>query len=674
MSFNTSKLFSGIFKKCRVLKLFWYGNRDSCLPSSFCPHWRCCWSRAFCSCTYSVFAICGWLGKGAIPTAAAVNWVLKDGIGYLSKIFMSKFGRHFDVNPKGQRLFADFLENAAFGRSAAALIQAATRSCFYASFAAQRNFAEVIAKGEAQGMVSKSIGIMLGLALANCIQASTPLALASFGAVTWIHMFCNLKSYQSIQLRTLNPYRASLVFGEYLLSGLVPSVKEVNDEEPFFPALSLKPSSKLSDIVKIKTDAHALLDLYKNQGYILTLYDGKVCVILKDVCTPQDMLKSMFHVSYLYWLEKNVGLNSIGICDDCGPGGMLQISLEYVERKFNHAKRDGELTVLVHTHMTKTRKKHMSLSLVNRVLIMYVACGCLDNARNVFDEMSKKDFNSWAIMIARYADKGESEEVACGETMNVELGEQVHGWLMKSGYSDDLFVGSSLISFYGKVGCFQDGDMVFDQISSRRNVVVWTARIINNCKEERFREKKDYIQYLNKFTSISPRVKEDYHSIKDDVTLVSVYTTGNVNVRGMSTSRAHKIPTLTSASPQGKKRKQSDGKTSSPQKSLKITIKQKKVVKGDKDVESYGDKFADYMLHEDADDSGNRLEPGSHKEHPKVVSDDDANKEEEKDEKDGKTPILSNGGDHKSPSLIFDFYLLFHSSNSINTCVNHLNP
>jgi len=55
------------------------------------------------------------LGKGAIPTAAAINWVLKDGIGYLSKILLSDFGRHFDVNPKGWRLFADLLENAAFG-------------------------------------------------------------------------------------------------------------------------------------------------------------------------------------------------------------------------------------------------------------------------------------------------------------------------------------------------------------------------------------------------------------------------------------------------------------------------------------------------------------------------------------------------------------------------------
>ncbi|KAL3844405.1 hypothetical protein ACJIZ3_001808 [Penstemon smallii] len=335
------------------------------------------------------------LGKGAIPTAAAVNWVLKDGIGYLSKIMLSKYGRHFDVNPKGWRLFADLLENAAFGmeiltpafphffvpigavagagRSAAALIQAATRSCFYAGFAAQRNFAEVIAKGEAQGMVSKSIGIMLGIALANSVQSSTSLALASFGVVTWIHMFCNLKSYQSIQLRTLNPYRASLVFSHYLLSGLVPSVKEVNDEEPFFPAfphVNLKPSSqveeveilsddaknaathidrrlqlgsKLSDVVKNRLEAIALFDLYKAEGYILTELQGRYCVVLKETSSPQDMLKSLFQVNYLYWLEKNAGIKSSTTIDDCRPGGRLQISLEYVQREFNHVKKDGEV-------------------------------------------------------------------------------------------------------------------------------------------------------------------------------------------------------------------------------------------------------------------------------------------------------------------------------------------
>lgn len=334
------------------------------------------------------------LGKGAIPTAAAVNWVLKDGIGYVSKIFLSKFGRHFDVNPKGWRLFADLLENAAYGlelltpafphlfvligatagagRSAAALIQASTRSCFYAGFAAQRNFAEVIAKGEAQGMVSKSLGILLGIALANHIGSSTPLSIASFTLIAGVHMFCNLKSYQSIQLRTLNPYRASLVFSEYLLSGQVPTIKEVNDEEPLFPSLQhvttkhtqntqpqvlsaeakdaaaqiehrLKMGCKLSEVVHSKEDAVALFDLFADEGYILTEHNGIFCVILKESSSPHDMLKSLFHANYLYWLEKNVGMRSRSVIADCRFGGRLKISLDYVQREFYHVKYDGQL-------------------------------------------------------------------------------------------------------------------------------------------------------------------------------------------------------------------------------------------------------------------------------------------------------------------------------------------
>lgn len=228
---------------------------------------------------------------------------------------------------------------------------------------------QVIAKGEAQGMVSKFLGIMLGIALANYVSSSTPLALASFFAVTGIHMYCNLKSYQSIQLRTLNPYRASLVFSEYLLSGQVPLVKEVNDEEPLFPGLpflnldthrgpsptlsveakdaaseiccKLQLGFKLSEVVNNKEDAFALFDLFRYEGYILTESQGRFCVILREGCSPHDMLKSLFHVNYLYWLERNVVMKSRCIADECKPGGRLQISLDYVQREFSHIKQDG---------------------------------------------------------------------------------------------------------------------------------------------------------------------------------------------------------------------------------------------------------------------------------------------------------------------------------------------
>ncbi|GJY74596.1 hypothetical protein Tco_0479027 [Tanacetum coccineum] len=155
------------------------------------------------------------------------------------------------------------------------------------------------------------------------------------------------------------------------------------------------------------------------------------------------------------------------------------------------------------------------------------------------------------------------------------------------------------------------------------------------------------------------QIDEDYHSIKDDIPLVSVYTIRNVLVRGMlipdalltkeicatddfkeyetvfvgvdvpmnqpqpivstqgthrTTPRAYRTPTLT-ASPQGKKMKQIVEESSSPRKSLKITSRQHKVVEGEKDD----------------DDSDDRLEPESHKENPKYVDDDDD--EEKVDEK-----------------------------------------
>ncbi|GJX03817.1 hypothetical protein Tco_0189733 [Tanacetum coccineum] len=255
--------------------------------------------------------------------------------------------------------------------------------------------------------------------------------------------------------------------------------------------------------------------------------------------------------------------------------------------------------------------------------------------------------------------------------------------------------------------------------------------------------KKDYIQYphftkliiadlMKKFTSISSRLEEDYHSIKDDIPLVSVYTIGNVTVRGMlisdafltkeisttndykkyetvfvgldvpmsqpqlvvfnqgthrTTTKAHRTPTLTTVSPQGKKRKQSAGETSSPNKSLKVTIKQKpkttsipppsddrkrdeiaeaalfslalhktaiaaeaqknvakvqgklaeeeieKMVKREEDDESYASVFADSMLNDDVDDSDTRIELVSHKETLKDVEDgNDVNVIEKKDD------------------------------------------
>lgn len=68
-----------------------------------------------------------------------------------------------------------------------------------------------------------------------------------------------------------------------------------------------------------------------------------VQVMLKESASPVDMLKAVFHVNYLHWLERNAGITARNASNDCRPGGRLQMSLEYVEREFNHVKYDGEL-------------------------------------------------------------------------------------------------------------------------------------------------------------------------------------------------------------------------------------------------------------------------------------------------------------------------------------------
>lgn len=64
-------------------------------------------------------------------------------------------------------------------------------------------------------------------------------------------------------------------------------------------------------------------------------------MVLKEDSAPEDMLKSLFHVSYLYWLERNLGSEPRGIVEDCGRGGRLRISLDYAQREFGHAQLDG---------------------------------------------------------------------------------------------------------------------------------------------------------------------------------------------------------------------------------------------------------------------------------------------------------------------------------------------
>ncbi|GJX20977.1 hypothetical protein Tco_0223654 [Tanacetum coccineum] len=137
------------------------------------------------------------------------------------------------------------------------------------------------------------------------------------------------------------------------------------------------------------------------------------------------------------------------------------------------------------------------------------------------------------------------------------------------------------------------------------------------------------------------RLEEDYHFIKDDIPLVSVYTTGNVTVKGMLISNEFLTDDI-HATPKYKEYEKE-----------KLMEEDIEKMVDDKDEESYASEFADSLFLNEEYDFGTRLEPGSHKENPKIVDDDDDVEEKKDDKKDDKNDDDDND-DHTDHTLVKD--------------------
>eukprot|EP00246_Nothoceros_aenigmaticus_P007965 TRINITY_DN2236_c0_g2_i1.p1 TRINITY_DN2236_c0_g2~~TRINITY_DN2236_c0_g2_i1.p1 ORF type:complete len:930 (+),score=210.17 TRINITY_DN2236_c0_g2_i1:66-2792(+) len=144
-------------------------------------------------------------------------------------------------------------------------------------------------------------------------------------------------------------------------------------------------------------------------------------------------------------------------------------------------------------------------SLIN----MYGRCGTVMCAQNVFDGLVRRDVVSWNAIIAAYIEQGEEEKClqlyeqmweqsvspnawtfvsvlqACGMMVDkvgdqvfkcIGIGKALHAGVQRKGFEADVFVGSTLISMYGKCGSILDAAKVFGGLVDR-NVVSWNAML-----------------------------------------------------------------------------------------------------------------------------------------------------------------------------------------------------
>lgn len=186
------------------------------------------------------------LGDGAIPLAATLNWIIKDGLGQFGGvIFASLINNQFDQNPKRWRMISSivmdmsaFLELltplapksflflaslANIGKNISYLSASASRVAIHKSFTKHENLADLTAKTGSQTILSSLLGTSLGIYISTLVNHSYPLTFSAFVGCSVIHLSCTYFSLRSVAIKTLSEKRLNDIITNYY-----ESVKRMN--------------------------------------------------------------------------------------------------------------------------------------------------------------------------------------------------------------------------------------------------------------------------------------------------------------------------------------------------------------------------------------------------------------------------------------------------------------
>lgn len=122
---------------------------------------------------------------------------------------------------------------------------------------------------------------------------------------------------------------------------------------------------------------------------------------VKDVVTWTTMINGYTRNN---WLEKAIVLFNSMLTSDVEPNEVTMIALLSACSQ----KGDSVMGRTLHEHI---RRKGItcSVNLLNTMLDMYVKCGCLGTAREIFNNMERRDVFSWTSLLNGYAKGGDLE-------------------------------------------------------------------------------------------------------------------------------------------------------------------------------------------------------------------------------------------------------------------------
>ncbi|KAJ3277672.1 hypothetical protein HDU76_010255 [Blyttiomyces sp. JEL0837] len=276
----------------------------------------------------------GLSSPAAAGGAVAIQWVLKDWIGEIGKLFfIQRFARSFDSHPKTWKLIGEmtsltgaflqlctvvappgwFLTLASAGyalRSIHFSIYGSTHMTFTRNFATQGNVGDIVAKDDSQMTVAHLMGMASGIALLT-VSHSVTFLFTTFFIITPIHYYVTVKLLEAAKFEVLNQTKLTLIGDWYVKKGSVPKMKDLTSMETWFgewikPGQDFLPKLRVGNTLKNTFDDEvqlaAVLKVLKDENYLIAYRpsDSSFAITFHAEADARDMIKSFLHVAKLH--------------------------------------------------------------------------------------------------------------------------------------------------------------------------------------------------------------------------------------------------------------------------------------------------------------------------------------------------------------------------------------
>ncbi|XP_027188796.1 protein root UVB sensitive 4 isoform X2 [Cicer arietinum] len=196
--------------------------------------------------------------SSSLPSAAALNWVLKDGLGRLSRcIYTASLASAFDTNLKRVRFVTSVLFVGSIGlelltpafprfflllatianiaKQISLACYLATRSAVHQSFAKADNLGEISAKAQIQTVCFDILGLMLAalvnMWIGNHQRPHAGLHFIVYPFFASMDLFGIYQGLKHVHLQTLTKDRLEIILNTWIECGSVPSPAEVSEKE-----------------------------------------------------------------------------------------------------------------------------------------------------------------------------------------------------------------------------------------------------------------------------------------------------------------------------------------------------------------------------------------------------------------------------------------------------------